>query len=377
MRKIVNFHGIGKPGSGYGDACVNLAKAFDASDVDVNFSQSRFRSIANSMGLTGSKTLGNIDFFIGPPPYRNLDKRDINFLKNNRYSIAYFYWEADRLPAHWARAIQNIDEIWAPCKLVESACRKAGFSGVTRIVPTPYDPSRVTNDFKIDIPSQINNKYFVSEDVFKFYSIFEWHHRKGPDVLLKAYWKSFSRDDNVLLLIKTNALGLKGHSSFDIKSDISSIKSKLNLSYYPPVYVVDDKLPGNHIDAIHSSCDCYVAPHRGEGWGMPIVDAILHKNPVLSTKYGGISDYLNSNNSGIIRHKSASVRNMSWSPKIYNKSQRWAEPSVSSASSLMVDCYNNFNKYLVGADSAYNVVSEFSIHNISKVIGDNICQINF
>ena len=367
MRKVVNFHGIGRPGSGYGDACINIAKAFSLTNIDLNFNLSKFKTIAESAKLKSCDAVGDINFYVGPPPYKNMSE--------DKYNIIYFYWEADRLPAYWGKFILKADEIWAPCKLVESACRRAGFSKKIRIVPTPYDKLANSKGYTLDIPSEISDKYFVGDNVFKFYSIFQWHHRKGPDILLNSYWKTFGRHDNVILILKVNALNLPGHTIDDIRSDISSIKIKLNLNYYSPVYVIDSTLPKKYIEALHNYSDCYISPHRGEGWGMPIGDAISYKNPVIITKYGGISDYLNQSNSAIIKHRLTHVKNMSWSPNIYNKSQRWAEPSVNSASELMRDVYENFDKYKIKAGRARSIISGFSIDSVSKIISENICQI--
>tara|TARA_B100000131_G_scaffold207967_1_gene200073 strand:- start:2215 stop:3342 length:1128 start_codon:yes stop_codon:yes gene_type:complete len=375
MHKIVNFYGIGKPGTGYGDACLNIARAFEKSSVDVNFNFSRFKKIAESNNISGSNIEGDINFFIGPPPYIGPNNKSI-VLSRNKYNIVYFYWEADRLPAYWKKHILSANEVWAPCKLVRDACIKMGFLGKIREVPTPYEDIASLNSDMIDIPSQISNEYFVSEDVFKFYSIFQWHHRKGPDVLLKSYWKSFDKNDSVILILKVSELGLPGYKKNDIRNDIYKIKSRLNLKYYPPVFVIDDFLPKKYIRAIHDTADCYVSPHRGEGWGMPISEAILHNNPVLITKYGGISDYLDKNTAGIIRHKMTPVRNMEWSPKIYNKSQMWAEPSINITSHLMRDAYDNFNKYKIKAGFARNVIKDFSIKNLSKKIEGYICEID-
>ena len=180
----------------------------------------------------------------------------------------------------------------------------------------------------------------------------------------------------MILILKVNDLGIPGFSKKDIKDDINKIKSKLNLSYYSPIFVIDNILPKKYIRALHTSADCYVSPYRGEGWGMPICDAILHKNPVIITKYGGVSDYLDSNSAGIIRHKMTSVKNMGWSPNIYNKSQRWAEPSAQMTSYLMRDVYKNFNKYKKRADIANKIIKDLSIESFSNIIEEYICQIS-
>lgn len=79
----------------------------------------------------------DIDFFLRPPPWNG---------GRSKRKIAYFYWEAIPLPAPWAASLNTVDEIWAPCKLVEDCCRMAGFNKKIVRIPTPavdFDLSKV------------------------------------------------------------------------------------------------------------------------------------------------------------------------------------------------------------------------------------------
>ncbi len=38
--------------------------------------------------------------------------------------------------------------------------------------------------------------------------------------------------------------------------------------------------------------DCFVSAHRGEGWGVPQMEAMLMGKPIISTSCGGIHEHL-------------------------------------------------------------------------------------
>lgn len=375
MKNSVRFFGPLGRKSGYGSAVKNFALAFSKSGINTkfHFPNDVKKSNADIMKVLkdyGGKT--NIDFYLHCPPWtthRSLAK----------YKIAYFYWEADKLPVSWNRAINTVDEIWAPCNLVKKACINAKFRGKIRVVPTPND--KWNHSERIIIPSQISDDYIISDSVFKFYSVFQWHERKGFRELLNAYYKTFAKNDRVMLILKVNPLILKGshqNKSNDvkkIKSDISIIKRKLNQKYYPPVLLVPNIVPVKTIEAIHNTCDCYVTAHHGEGWGMPIHDAMLAGNHIITTKFGGITESLDEGSAHIIKHKVGPVTNMGWSP-LYNKHQSWAYPSISHLGRLMRDVYINHDRYIERTNTAKEIVESFTTDKAAEMINRNISRLN-
>ena len=48
---------------------------------------------------------------------------------------------------------------------------------------------------------------------------------------------------------------------------------------------------------LYKSCDAFISAHRGEGYGMKILDAIACALPVIAPLFGGRTDFLSSINS--------------------------------------------------------------------------------
>lgn len=68
-----------------------------------------------------------------------------------------------------------------------------------------------TSDTSIDEQS----RECVVTSTFQFLSIFKWEHRKGWDILLRAYWTAFKSTDNVVLRLQTYnpVLTVQDHSN--------------------------------------------------------------------------------------------------------------------------------------------------------------------
>lgn len=355
MKKVRMFGPIGDS-SGYGSAVRNFAEAFSISNIPVqfNFPKNKMNFVKGFRNFEGAT---NTDFYLHCPPFTKH--------KSSNYKIGYFYWEADKLPHSWAKDLNFLDEIWAPCELVRKACLEAGFKKTIKIVPTPIKTFDLS--IKTRIPSAFSSKDVLSDKIFKFYSIFQWHERKGYKELLKAYLKEFSSYDDVVLILKVNTLNIRGYDSQKVRNDILKIKKYIGNKNSPPIFLSEGIIPLDQIYALHNSADCYVSAHHGEGWGMPIHDAMYAKRQLILTQYGGVTEFLDDSAAHIINHVLKPVSGMDWS-SLYGPYQRWAHPDVDHLAQLMRDVYLNHTKYQFKAENAQIVAKSMTIERIAEII---------
>jgi len=126
---------------------------------------------------------------------------------------------------------------------------------------------------------------------------------------------------------------------------------------------------------LHSTGDCYVSAHRGEGWGMPQMEALACSNPVISTNFGGIHEWLNKAVSWLIDFKLINVFNMehiSW----YSQDQKWAEINREELSKAMLEAYENKEKTRqMGLKARELVEKTFSFEAVGKIMKDRLEEI--
>lgn len=205
------------------------------------------------------------------------------FIEPGKYHIGRVFWETDKLPPAFANGVKMVQEIWTGSKFNADAIRKAGVTDI----PIHIVPEAIQTPAPEVEPFIATNK-----DDYRFYSIFEWTERKNPKALLEAFWREFEGDSHVSLTLKVYIDNFTPEKRRFTKQKFVEEKKRLGLKKYAPVYIYTRLMNRHEIYRLHKTFNCYVSAHRGEGWGIPQMEAMLLGNPVISTACGGIHEYI-------------------------------------------------------------------------------------
>jgi hypothetical protein len=110
--------------------------------------------------------------------------------------------------------------------------------------------------------------------------------RKGPDVLLDAYARAFAGREDVTLIVKDF-----GSSSVYRGGDRTAITEWVDSGRLPRLVHIDDELSDDEMAALYRACDVLVHPYRGEGFGMPVLEAMACGIPVVVTGGGPTDEF--------------------------------------------------------------------------------------
>jgi glycosyltransferase involved in cell wall biosynthesis len=219
---------------------------------------------------------GSVSKIIEKAEQKRVDKIDViiqNCLpdimeKHDGYNIGIFFSETRHLEnTGWIDKLNLMDELWVSCLMEKDSLQESGVKSKISVVPVPYKVL-IHEPKKLEVP-ELKNK-------FVFYYIGEYNERKNIIALVKAFHREFSPEEDVTLLIKTN--------SPELKNEINQWReySRTRKQYIPEV-IIDGQVPEDFILDIHETGDCFVCPSRGEGFCLPIMDALYYNNPVLCT----------------------------------------------------------------------------------------------
>jgi len=169
------------------------------------------------------------------------------------------------------------------------------------------------------------NSSFVKDDAIVFLSVFKWESRKGPEILLSSFMNEFSNSDNVCLLLKLD-FSLSDSSSIKIVDGVpishesnaqflqfifKSIalekkrtkNPKLVLErhqYLPCIIPFSSYMEYEDMRSLFARADIYISTSKGEGWGLPTIQAMSMGKLVIAPKFGGSTEYMNAQNSLLI-----------------------------------------------------------------------------
>ncbi|WP_240417719.1 glycosyltransferase [Paenibacillus periandrae] len=319
--------------TGIGTASREYALALYRQGVDVKLATNRSKPLLYTKGKHGTlKALATkpiarkktkILIYHGLPHTLNTKQAR----KQYRYIVLNTVWETTRIPRNWHPNINRFDAVFVPSTQNKTAMRTSGVKVPVFIVPHGVN----TQTFK---PGNRKLPLSVKKGTFVFVSVFTFQHRKNPETLLRAYWEEFSPKDRVALVIKTNGVGSQA-SGRSIQRRIQAFKKKCKCGRTAPVHLITSHTSPQKLKALYASGHAFVLPTRGEGVGLPFLEALSSGVPVIATRWGGQMDFLNNRNSLLINYKlQPPARSMkkSISPSFgylfAQRGQLWAEPSL-------------------------------------------------
>ncbi len=143
-----------------------------------------------------------------------------------------------------------------------------------RVLPLGFSPETLS-DAKVD-PRFADYR-------FVFLAVTNSHDplRYGTDILLKSYLQAFAGRTDVVLVLKDY-----GNVRGPIEKLVAAAADAAPIAY------LREFVSKQELIALYRRADAFVAPFRGEGFGMKIVDACALGIPVIAPHYGGPRDYL-------------------------------------------------------------------------------------
>jgi Flp pilus assembly protein TadD/glycosyltransferase involved in cell wall biosynthesis len=190
-------------------------------------------------------------------------------------------WEFGSLPVEWVRRISaGLDEVWVPSLYVRNCFITSGVPAERVFV--------VPNGVNIDLFNPAAPAYpLQTTKSFKFLFAGGTIPRKGIDILLGAYTRTFTSKDDVCLVVKD----MGGESFYKGQTAREWIRRLQADARNPEIDYIERTLSDREMAGLYSACDCLVAPYRGEGFGLPIAEAMACGRPVIVTGHGAAMDF--------------------------------------------------------------------------------------
>jgi glycosyltransferase involved in cell wall biosynthesis len=156
--------------------------------------------------------------------------------------------------------------------------------------------------------------------------------------------------------------------------EIKRLRKTIGALEYPKINLYSELLPEESIPGFINSCDCFVSPSCGEGFGLPHLYSMSCEKPIISINWSSCSDYMTEENSLALQYE---VKPVPYSIVRQDENfygHQWAYPSLEHLGLLMKWVVDNQDECKVIRRKARETVIEKYSYSVVQNLMNNFLK---
>ncbi len=295
------------------------------------------------------------------------------FYTNAKRNWAYLIWEGDKIPECYLAECLNseIEYIIVPSEHTKKAILNTDsdmnhyYIDKIKVIPHGvdlekfYPGNKSIENLKVQIKPE-GEELDLQELPFIFFAnkgFKDLEDRGGTQYLIQAYIEEFTNKDKVELLIKVNpAYGIP---------DLNKILLELGYKEGCPKIIFDiATYDYKELVKLYHKCDVFVGPTRSESFGIPFLEAMACGKPVITTDFGGQTDFCSMETGWIIGGELKEVEH-----DLQYEGIKWLTPDIKQLREAMRQAYEEKKELMdIYSKTALATAKLFTWNNTAKLI---------
>jgi len=223
--------------------------------------------------------------------------------------IGFSMWEFIPFPQAWVAGTNMVAANFVPCEQNKQLWIEAGCTQPVYVIPLGAD---------VEVYQYYERP---PRETFTFVMAGTLSARKNPNMVVEAFLDLFKDVDDVYLYIKSAPYLAHGFNFDKIK-------------------VINDLYEEGEMAEMYKSCDVFVYPSQGEGWGMSPCEAMATGIPAIAPAHSGMAEYMTDEIGYPIRFEP--TRNIVGSgPELKGQQFGFAVIKIEDLKELMWHCYKH------------------------------------
>ena len=281
--------------------------------------------------------------------------------------------ETDRCNPEWIEACNRMTAVVVPSNYTKSVLESSG----TLRVPVLVIPESYHDELAQEETQKFSHEFSTKFNFLVFGQLTgnnPENDRKNLFYTLKWILEEFKDDKDVGVILKTNSGRQTKIDKLMSEKFVNQMVKEVRKSPYPKVNLLHGKMSNREITSLmrDSSVKALVSLTRGEGYGLPILEAAAVGLPVIATGWSGHLDFLKSDFISV-DYTLGEIHASRVDNKIFIKGAKWAHPSEKDAKRRLRKFYESSiiprNRAI---ESAKRIQQDYSFSSINKIYEEKL-----
>ena len=225
----------------------------------------------------------------------------------------------------WVEACNRMDAVIFPSKHTQKTIQNSGTLNVKNyVVPESYIE---------DIDQEVTPMSLGLDTDFNFLTVGQITgaspetDRKNIFYLIKWFCEEFKDDKDVGLIVKTNSGKATKIDKKMTKTTMQRVLEEVRPGEYPKVHLLHGSMTSKEMASLYKekSIKAFLTITRGEGFGLPILEAAASGIPVIATNWSAQTDYLSLGKFIPLNYRLNDVHQSKIDGNIFVQGAKWAE----------------------------------------------------
>lgn len=290
---------------------------------------------------------------------------EINLQKEK--NIGFLVWEGDKIPISWINRIRDprISQVWVASNHALDCIRNTFSEYFNNGKILKHELQMLMDKVKIvphGVDLEIYNVQEKNKDIFTFLCNKGFRNeldRGGLQHAIKAFLQEFNKGEAKLVLKLNPAYAMPQEQLLQIINKYVA-ETKKKPEEVPDILAIYDNLSQKDLNKLYNQCDVFLSPTGGETFNLPCIEAMACEKPVITTNFGGQTDYVNNSNGWLIDYKLKEVKH-----ELMYEGISWATISLEKLKSAMREALNGSETKLKGKE-ALKIAKQYTWDNSAK-----------
>ncbi len=267
--------------------------------------------------------------------------------------------ETDKCHPEWVNCLNKMDLVIVPSKHTKKTFENSGkITTKIEVIPEYIQPAILEK--KLDpMELEVNTKFN-----FLMFGLITGQSpdtdRKNTFYGIKWLCEAFKDDPDVGIIIKTNLGRMSVIDRGDTLKVLNKLLKEVRVGKYPKFYLSHGRMTVEELSAFYRSpnINVLVSFTRGEGYGLPLLEAASSSLPVMVTNWSGHTDFLNNIKFSSFEYDLINIHPERVDNTIFVDGAKWAHPRVEDVKKRLIKIKKSYKTPLEWAKNGSNYINK-------------------